>query len=644
MNPIRMLKVIRRSVAARWATLTGSFLALALGTALITVMCRVLSGAAGLPASEELTTVVALLGTAAGVTGFVSVFVVASTFSYAVAQRRRELGLLRLAGASRAQVRRMVLGEAAVLGVAASGAGCALGGYAAPDVVRRLVSQRLAPEALTAGSAAWPYHVAFWTGLTVALTGVAAAACRAGRVAPTEALREAEVDERVMTPGRWAAAGTLLATAIVLLGWRLATDPGELLHRKTYTVQPMLLVTAVALLAPVTVGPLSRLAGRALPGWAGRVVRGSAAGSVRRTGALAAPVLLAVALAGSLLGTAQTVGAAKAREAAARTRAEWVVTGPVRATDVERVRQLAGARALVSAPTVVESTEDSDQRIAWEARAVDPHALTALTALPVTAGRVGDLDDRSIVVTEEWLHHGVGTTVPVWRADGTHTDLRIAAVLRTGTGDNGVYVTPANAPGATADRLEVRGVTGAALRAAVADGPPAAHGRTEEPGAERKGATASALRIRTAEQWLTDTHPRTSRATRAGFILVLGIALLYGMLVLANTLVMSTTDRVRDLAVLRLAGATKGLVLTVVAAETLLVVTTGALLGTAVAAVNLAGVATALALLGVGTTIVVPWTTLAALTAACTAVALPAAVVPAWRALRVRPVERLKAA
>ena len=43
----------------------------------------------------------------------------------------------------------------------------------------------------------------------------------------------------------------LLATTLGVLCWRLLTDPGDTLHRKTYTTQPMLLITAVALLAPV---------------------------------------------------------------------------------------------------------------------------------------------------------------------------------------------------------------------------------------------------------------------------------------------------------------------------------------------------------------------------------------------------------
>jgi len=72
-----------------------------------------------------------------------------------------------------------------------------------------------------------------------------------------------------------------------------------------------------------------------------------------------------------------------------------------------------------------------------------------------------------------------------------------------------------------------------------------------------------------------------------------------------------TSDRVRDLAVLRLAGAAHGQVLRLVAAEALLVVAVGGLLGLLVAGLNLAGMRAALGLLSAPGTIALPWTALA---------------------------------
>ncbi|MZD10208.1 FtsX-like permease family protein, partial [Streptomyces sp. SID5785] len=210
---------------------------------------------------EAVTALTALFGTAAGVTGFVSVFVVASTFAYAVVQRRREFGLLRTIGTTAGQLRRAVVAEALLVGAAAAATGCVLGARAAPWLGRWTVAHGLAPDwfAVRTGQAVWPYHLAFWSGLGVALAGAAAASWRAGRTGPLEVLREAAADGRVMTWPRRAGAAALLLIAAVTLVAALHGDPGELLHRKTYLTRPMLLVAAAALAAPALLRPVLRL-------------------------------------------------------------------------------------------------------------------------------------------------------------------------------------------------------------------------------------------------------------------------------------------------------------------------------------------------------------------------------------------------
>ncbi|WP_329368007.1 ABC transporter permease [Streptomyces sp. NBC_00669] len=579
---------------------------------------------------EAMVAVYALLGTAGGVTGFVSVFVVASTFAFSVALRRREFGLLRTAGATPRQVRRMVCAEAFAVGVPASAAGCVLGGYGAPWLARTLVRQRVAPRWFAIGGAAWPYGAAFGTGLLVVLAGVWAAGRRAGRVAPTEALRDAALDHRVMAPGRLVAGGAMLLGGGWLLVSGLVADPGGALHRKAYTVQPMVLITAVALLAPAVVRPLVRLLAwlpARLPGATWMLAGESAAAAVRRSAALAAPVLMSVALAGSLLGAAATVDAAKAAEARGQSAADFVVTAADGAgfapATVARVAAVPGADAAAFAPSTVHTLEDGVALVADQAEAVSPAGLAAVARPPVVAGRLAALDDDSIVVNEEWADHTVGHRVRVWLGDGTRRSLRIAAVLRQGTGDNGVYVTPANGAGSAVRRIDVR------LR----------------PGADR-ATVVTALRdavapagglVRTADRWMSARYPRTGRQTLTGFWLVLGIALLYTGIALANTTVMATADRFRDLAALRLAGATVRQVLWLLAAESLLVVAVGVLLGGLVTGLDLAGVRVALALLSVRSAVVVPWGTVGAVAGACAVLAVASALVPAAVLLRRGP-------
>jgi putative ABC transport system permease protein len=102
---------------------------------------------------------------------------------------------------------------------------------------------------------------------------------------------------------------------------------------------------------------------------------------------------------------------------------------------------------------------------------------------------------------------------------------------------------------------------------------------------------------------------------------------------------MGTSDRLRDLAVLRLAGATRWQVLRLTGAEALTVVTAGALLGLLVTGVNLAGLWSALALLSVRPPVALPWQALGTTVTACALLAVTSALVPTALALRRSPVD-----
>ncbi|MGW4558120.1 FtsX-like permease family protein [Streptomyces sp. NPDC004365] len=581
---------------------------------------------------EAITAMTALFGTAGGVSAFVSVFVVASTFAFTVAQRRREFGLLRTAGATPGQIRRIVFTEALVVGVIASIAGCLLGSYGAPRLASWLVDGGLAPSWYTIGNSTWPYHLAFWTGLLVALCGVVAASWRAGRTSPTEALHDASVDSGVMTWGRLLSGAALLLTAAVTLGMALSGDPSELLHRKSYVSRPMLLITAFAFLAPIVVRPSIRLVAwlpARLPGAGGMLVCENAAAGVRRTAAIAAPVLVTVALSGSLLGATATLNRAKATETRTQTTAAFVITAASGAgfdeVTLTRLRAVPGVTVSPTSSTAVHVMEDGVALVRSEARSAEPGLLAATTRLPLASGKVSDLDDDSIIVNEEWQRHTVGQRVQVWLDDGTRKTLRIAAVMTTGTGNNGAYVTPRNAPGSSVDRVDVTPATGADAGSVAAE--------------LRAAMRDSGGRLLTKAEWVRATYPETDPTTRLGLMLVLGIALVYTGISLANTMVMATSDRVRDLAVLRLAGATRWQALRLVGAEALMVVAVGAVLGLLVACLDLAGMWGALGLLSVWTSLELPWAVIGAAVAACALLALVASVVPAWFALRRRAVE-----
>ncbi|MFE6899383.1 FtsX-like permease family protein [Streptomyces sp. NPDC057717] len=588
--------------------------------------------------AQAVVAVRAMLGTAGGVSAFVAVFVTASTFAFVVALRRREFGLLRLAGATPGRVRRQLFTEALAVGVAASATGCALGSWGAPLLARALIDNGIAPPWFTVSGTgtpqstswtswtSWPFQLAFWTGLFVAVAGAWAASRRAGRIGPVEALRDADVDTDVMPWSRRIVGAALLALGLGLTVHTLWTDPSALLKRKTYTTQPMILITAAAALAPLLVRPVLRMI--RLPGAVGLLVRENAAASVRRTAAVAAPVLVTVALAGSLMGSAESVSAAKAQEASEQTNSQLIATGD----DLSLARRpVPGVAALSpSASTAVFVREEGTTLLRSEARAVsDPAALAATSRLPVVSGDIRHLDDRSIVVNEEWEHHRVGDRLTVWLGDGRRTTLRVAAVLAHGTGDNGAYVTMANAGAAPVDRIDVRLTPGASPAAAT--------------DALRAATSGHDVRVRTAAAWLNATHPRVKPQTRQGMLLLLGIALTYAAISLAGTQLMAASVRGRELRALRRAGATRAQVRLMLAGEALVAVAAGTALGLAVTALNLGGLAAALGLLspesgagagagaGLEAGVVVPWGVVSSAVGVCAVVAVGTGVLgPGW--------------
>ncbi|HEX6682226.1 MAG TPA: ABC transporter permease, partial [Candidatus Limnocylindrales bacterium] len=120
----------------------------------------------------------------AGITAlsaFAAVFLVASTFSFSVLQRRRELGLLHAIGATPKQLRRMMLGEAVLVGAAASACGVLLGALAAPLLGSLLVDAGFEPPSFEIRYGALPLAAAFTVGLLVALAGVWAASRRGAK-------------------------------------------------------------------------------------------------------------------------------------------------------------------------------------------------------------------------------------------------------------------------------------------------------------------------------------------------------------------------------------------------------------------------------------------------------------------------------
>lgn len=529
-----------------------------------------------------------------GLSTFVAVFLVASTFAFSVLQRRRELGLLRTIGATPGQLRRMLSGEALIVGVLAAGAGVGLGALGAPVLGGLLVDAGFEPRSFEVGFGALPLAGAFAVGVLVAQAGVWVAARRAATVRPLEALRAADVERRPMTRSRWVV-GVLALAAGAALG--VATAGADALSLPTYAGgSAMALVLGLSLLAPVLVPPVARLAMAPFTrGALGLLVRQNAVTSARRTAATAAPVLLTVAFAVLVTGMVQTGAQAYSvrRAASVPASAALVPDGTPGLTDAA-VRAAGGVAVL---PTTVYHG----------AVPITAAGVSGLSLLPleVTAGSLSALHGSDTMAATAWLGWAVGETVPVTVANGQLVRMKVVALLGGGLPYSLVMTREA------ARRYDPDALTEVVYTdGAVGIGP-----GTKLVGVATRAADADAEEDRLV--WM--------------FTLVLvGMALGFSVIAVANTLLMAAAGRARDLRVLRQAGATGGQTLRMMALETVLVVMLGAVLGMAVAGAGLLGIRAGLSeQMGAPVPLVVAWPVVGLTVAACLAAGLAASLLPA---------------
>src|SRR5262245_36934590 len=251
-----------RTLRDRWTLFVGALLSVALGVALVQSSAVLLAAASrthpapgSTPAEAQAVRdtvegVSSLMGISIMLAVFLSVFIIGSTLAFTVVERRRDLALLRLNGASRRQVRRLLVGEGLLVGLLGTGLGVALGLLA--TAVETWLVHRVGLDAsmLRVGFPVWVLLVDLAAGLGSALAGVLVAARRAGRVRPLDALRETGDQRRVMTIGRWVW-GLLLGIPTVV-GAMLARASGDLL----VTIMVGLLVIVAGSIALQQLSPL----------------------------------------------------------------------------------------------------------------------------------------------------------------------------------------------------------------------------------------------------------------------------------------------------------------------------------------------------------------------------------------------------
>ncbi len=229
-----------------------------------------------------------------GIALFVGAFLIFNTFSMLVAQRVRELALLRALGARRGQVTRSVLAEALLVGLASSLIGFVLGIGLARAIRALLASFDVDLPAGQTVVLPRTFFACLLVGVGVTATAALIPARRAARVAPVQAMRESGPAEDRSLSRRTALGLLLTAAGVAALGKGLFADGGLQL----VGLGAALSFLAVATLSPLFARPVIAVLG--LPflrlGATGALGRGNAMRSPRRTSATAAALMVGLAL------------------------------------------------------------------------------------------------------------------------------------------------------------------------------------------------------------------------------------------------------------------------------------------------------------------------------------------------------------
>ncbi|MEY2425449.1 MAG: putative transport system permease protein [Actinomycetota bacterium] len=182
---------------------------------------------------------------------FVGGFLIFLTFSLAVAERTRTYGTMRALGALPKQVRRVVVTEAALLGLASGLVGLVLG-YGLATLSMRLVSNLLYITLPGLGLPLGPVIFSLAVGVIVSVLAAWLPGRRAAALSPVAAMREGSVpDEKA---GKPVLGGILVGGGMALV----FTLPSG----NSARVFPTLLVLfGAVMLVPVVLGPLARVLG-----------------------------------------------------------------------------------------------------------------------------------------------------------------------------------------------------------------------------------------------------------------------------------------------------------------------------------------------------------------------------------------------
>ncbi|MER5981065.1 FtsX-like permease family protein [Streptomyces sp. NPDC001857] len=580
----------------------------------------------------------AMLGFA-GIAFLVGIFLIINTFSMLVAQRTREIGLMRAIGSSRKQVNRSVLAEALLLGVVGSilGVGAGVGIAVGLMKLMGMTGMNLSTDDLTV---AWTTPVVgIALGMIVTVLAAYLPARRAGKVSPMAALRDVGAPADAKSGRIRAVVGAVL-TAGGGLCLYLATAAAKASEGSLWLgLGVVLTLIGFVVIGPLLAGGVVRVLGAMLLrvfGPVGRMAERNALRNPRRTGATGAALMIGLALVAclSVVGSSMVASATDQLDKTVGT--DFIIQNDrgqlITPQAVQAVKAAPGLERVTEYKILDVDLKTPDGRTAKKEtlNAADPSYAKDLNVETVA----GDLADAyrpdSMSVFEGFAEdHGLklGSKVDVAFKDGGRAALTVRAITSDEmVVDKGaMYVSIATvAKYVPADRMPLDTLVFATAKEGQQD---AAY-----------KALKSSMHAYPQYKVRDQTDYKQALKDQIGQLLnliygLLALAIIVAVLGVVNTLALSVVERTREIGLMRAIGLSRRQLRRMIRLESVVIALFGALLGLGL---GMGWGATAQQLLALeGLKVLdIPWPTIIGVFLASAFVGLFAALIPAFRAGR----------
>ncbi|MCX4759257.1 ABC transporter permease [Kitasatospora purpeofusca] len=565
----------------------------------------------------------------AGISLFVGIFIIANTFTMLIAQRTKELALLRAVGASRKQITLSVLAEALLVGLAASIGGL-IGGIGIAAGLQALLNgpwEANLPDG--------PLVIAPGTVIASLLVGVAVTvlsawlpSLRASRIAPVAAMSSSEQPATQKSLLVRNIIGLLFAVggALGLVGGAASESVNLVglgsgaLMIGVFVLTPLLSRPVIALFAPVL---------RKLFGTPGKLARENAVRNPRRTAATASALTIGVTLITTLSVVGASVSKAADRAFASDIKADfavamdnWSMLSPEVAGQIAKTAGVTATSVVRDVP--VEAVADGDT--SW-LTSVDAATFDRLVDVKVTAGAADALQQGKLLASKDYAernHLTVGSTLDITYPDGTRGSLAVGALVERNSEIGGLIapdklVGPHAIAGSGLKKVLVKGADGAtpalkqALRDATGGNPLIGVKGEKDIKAENNRAINGVLNVMYG---------------------LLGMSVIVAILGVVNTMAMSVFERRREIGMLRAIGLDRRGVGRMVRLESLMIALFGGVVGVLLGIVTAWAAVRTIAGSLKSITLVVPPVQIGFFLVAAAVIGLLAAVWPALRAAR----------